>query len=491
MKIGQAAALAACLAGCAVGPDFATPEAPKTQGYSRQALPAQTVSAQVALGEAQHFDTGADVPGDWWALFHSPALSALVARALKNNPNLDAAQAALRQSQYLVRAQNGLFYPQVTASFAPSRNLTAVGAVSPASASGNPYYTLYTLQGMIQYTPDIFGLNRRTVESLQAQTDNLRFQLEATYLTLTSNVVVAAILEASLRGQIAATRETIEIEQKLLGILHKQFDLGQVAMADVVTQEAALAQAQSALPALEKALAQQRDLLAALTGELPADEPTETFSLDTFTLPRELPVSLPARLIEQRPDVRAAAENLHAASAQVGIAVANRLPNLTLSAFGGWQSNTIGSMFGPGTAFWTLAGEVAAPVFDGFTLFNKENAAREGLKQAAALYKAAVITAFQNVADTLKALVIDAQAVKVALSAQTAAAHSLQIARSQLELGQVAYLSLLNAEQTFQVAKLATVQAQAARLTDTAGLFQALGGGWWHRTDVVAEAQGH
>jgi NodT family efflux transporter outer membrane factor (OMF) lipoprotein len=484
-------ALAACvlLAACAVGPDYTPPVAPQTSGYTRTPLPVQTVSANVAFGEPQRFATGADIQGDWWTLFRSPPLSALVARALQKNPNLDAAQAALRQAQEMVRAQNGLFYPQVTASFSPSRNLTATGAVSPASASGNPYYTLFTLQGQIQYTPDIFGLNRRTVENLQAQADNLQFQLEATYLTLTSNVVVAAILEASLRGQIAATRETIDIEQKLLAILHKQFDLGQVAMADVVTQEAALAQALSTLPALQKALDQQRDLLAALIGELPANEPAETFDLAGFTLPQELPVSLPAKLIEQRPDVRAAAENLHAASADVGVAIANRLPNLTLTAFGGWQSNTIGSMFGPGTAFWTLAGELAAPVFDGFTLLHRERAAREGLRQAAALYKAAVITAFQNVADTLKALQVDADAVKVALYAQDAAAHSLQIARSQLALGQVAYLSLLNAEQTFQLAKLAVVQAQAARLTDTAALFQALGGGWWHRHDV-AEVQG-
>lgn len=475
------------LMGCAVGPDFKKPEAPKVSGYAPGAPIVRTASAPGEFGAAQRYVTDMDIPGQWWTLFHSQPLNDLIVQSIKANPNITAAQAALRQARENTLAQKGSYFPQVSAELSASRNLTPVAAVSPAGPTSNPYYSLITPQLNLSFVPDVFGANQRAVESLGAQAENLRYQLEATYVTLTSNVVTGAFQEASLRGQILATEETIKVESDLLGILHRQFDLGQVSMADVAAQEAALAQARLALPPLQKQLAQQRDALAALAGGFPSEDIAARFQLAELKLPVDLPVSLPSKLVEQRPDVRAAEETLHSASAQIGVAVAARLPQITLTANVGNSASALSSMFTPGTNFWTLAGGVTAPIFEGGTLLHKQRAAEAGFDQAAAQYKSTVITAFQNVADALHAVQSDADALVAADASEQAAGRSLAIVRKQLELGQVAYLALLNAEQTYQQAKLALVQAQAARLTDTAGLFQALGGGWWSREALVAE----
>ena len=428
---------------------------------------------------------GLAIPGQWWALFHSRALNALVEQAIAANPTLPAAQAALRQARENVYAEQGSLFPNVTASFSPSRNKTATGAITPVAASGNPYYSLNTAQVTVSYTPDVFGGTRRQIESLVATADFQRFQLEATYLTLTSNVVAAAVQEASLRGQIAATEEIIKIDSEGLEILRRQLALGAVAGADVAAQQAALAQAQALLPPLQKQLAVERDQLTALLGRFPNQQPREKFDLVALRLPLDLPVSLPSKLVEQRPDVRSAEAQMHAASAEIGVAVANRLPQFALTANGGGQSLTMAQLFsGPGTAFWTLAGNVTQTVFDAGTLLHKQRAAEAAFDQAAAQYRGTVITAFQNVADTLHALQSDADTLKAAVAAEQAAATSLEIARRQLQLGAVNYLALLTAENAYQQALSSVVQAQASRLADTAALFQALGGGWWNRIDA-------
>jgi len=474
------------LSGCAVGPDFEPPAAPEVSGYTSQPLPQQTSDADVKGGEAQRFVQGLDIPGQWWTLFHSAALNNLVEQALKNNPTLPAAEAALRQAWENVYAEQGAFFPAVTVSFSPSRNKTATGALSPASASGNPFYSLYTAQVAVSYMPDVFGGTRRQVESLEATAEYQRFQLEAAYLTLTSNVVAAAVQEASLRGQIAATEEIIKIESASLDILRKQFQLGHVAGLDVAAVEAALAQAQATLPPLQKQLAVQRDLLTALIGRFPSQQPAEKFELAALRLPQELPVSLPSKLVEQRPDVQSAEAQLHAASASIGVAVAARLPQFTLTPSAGLASNQIDTMFmTPGTAFWTLVGTVTQTVFDAGTLLHKERAAVAAFDEAAAMYRSTVITALQNVADALHAVQSDAETLKAAVAAESAAFKSLEIARRQLQLGAISYLGLLTAQTTYQTALIALVQAQAARYADTAALFQALGGGWWNREDVA------
>ena len=470
---------------CAVGPDFARPAAPQVAGYTPEPLAQETASSDVAGGEAQRFVQALDIPGQWWTLFHSAALNSLIEEALKNNPTLPAAEAALRQGWENVYAAQGAFFPTVEASFSPSRNKTATGALSAASASGNPFYSLYTGQLSLSYSPDVFGGTRRQVESLAATTEFQQFQLEAAYLTLTSNVVAAAVQEASLRGQIAATEEIIKIQTGSLDILRKQFELGQVAGADVAAVEATLAQAQATLPPLQKQLAVQRDLLTALVGRLPSQQPAEKFELAALQLPQDLPVSLPSQLVDQRPDVRAAEAQLHAASAQIGVAIAAMLPQFTLTANVGTTSNLISQFITtPGTAFWSVAGNVAQTVFDAGTLLHKERAAEAAFDQAAAMYRSTVIAALQNVADTLHALQSDADTLKAAYAAERAAFKSLEITRRQLQLGAIGYLGLLTAENTYNTALLALVQAQAARYADTAVLFQALGGGWWNRQDV-------
>jgi NodT family efflux transporter outer membrane factor (OMF) lipoprotein len=471
----------AVLIGCTVGPDFKAPEPPTVQGYTAQPVPPVTVSTRVAAGAAQHFAPGADITADWWRLFHSEALNALVEQALAANPTLPAAQAALRQAMENVAAQRGYYYPSASASLDGSRNLTPEASVSPASASGNAYYSLITPQLSVSFVPDVFGANRRAVESLQAQADNQKFNLEATWLTLTSNVVAGAIQEASLRGQIKATEDAIKIESDALKILRTQQNLGQTAGADVAQQEATLAQAQLLLPPLQKQLYLQRDALTALAGKFPSDEIAQTFDLASMQLPVDLPVSLPADLVRQRPDVRQAEENLHEASADIGQAVAARLPQITLTAQIGNSANSVSRLFTPGTNFWTLGAGVTQPLFEGFTLLHKQRAAQAAFDQAAAQYRSTVLTAFQNVADSIRALQVDAADVQAAAASERAAARSLDIIRRQLELGQVAYLALLNAENTYAQARVALVQAQAGRLADTAALFQALGGGWWHR----------
>ena len=480
------ATIAALLGACAVGPDFERPAPPDVDRYTPEPLAQQTTSADVAGGAAQRFVQDLDIPRQWWSLFHSPPLNALVEQALKNNPTLPAAQAALRQAWENVYAAQGAFFPTAVASYSPSRNKTATGVVFTAASSGPPYFTLHTSQVVVSYAPDAFGGTRRQVESLMATAEFQGFQVEATYLTLTSNVVAAAVQEASLRGQVAATEEIIKIETEALGILQKQFELGQVAGADVAAVEATLAQAQATLPPLQKQLAVQRDLLTALIGRFPSQEPTEKFVLAALQLPQDLPVSLPSKLVDQRPDVRSAEAQLHAASALIGVAIAAQLPQFTLTANAGTTANQIGQLFiTPGTAFWTVAGNAAQTIFDAGTLLHKKRAADAAFDEAAAMYRSTVIAAFQNIADALHALQSDAETLKAAYAAERAAAKSLDISRRQLQLGAIHYLALLTAENTYQTALIALVQARAARYADTAALFQALGGGWWNREDVA------
>ena len=483
------------LAACAVGPDYQKPAAPAVSGYTPETLDGQAGQAAPAgapPSEAQRFVQDADIPGQWWTLYHSPALNTLVEKALAANPTLEAAQAALRQSRELVYAQEGAFFPTLSGSYQPSRNKTATASLAPVGSTNSPYYNLQTAQLSVAYAPDVFGGVRRQVEDQSAQAEAQRFQLEATYLTLTSNVVAAAIQEASLRGQIAATQEIIGIETRSFGVLQKQQALGGASGADVLLQQAALATALATLPPLQKQLAVQRDLLRALTGQFPSEELPETFDLATFQLPAEIPVTLPSKLVRQRPDIRQAEANLNSASAQIGVAVANRLPQISLSGVIGSSPAQLGNLFAPGNGFFTIAANLTQPIFDGGTLLHKERAARANFDQVAAQYRNTVITAFQNVADSLRALQADADAVNTALLAEQVSRHSLDISRAQQRLGQIGLLAILTVQQTYEQALINSVQAKASRLADTAALFQALGGGWWNRNDVaVDDYRGH
>ena len=475
------------LSGCAVGPDFVPPAAPDVHGYTPGPLAPRTAAADTPGGQAQRFVRNLDLPGQWWTLFHSQGLNALVERALAANPDLQAAQAALRVARANVRAQQGALLPSVDATFSALRNLPPIDAPAIDNDTVAPTFNLFTTQLNVSYTPDVFGGTRRSIEALVAQEEQQRFLLEATYLTLTSNLAGAAVQEASLRGQIAATERIIKIERELLDLLRNQRTAGQIAESDVVVQEAALAQVEQTLPPLQKQLAQQRDLLAALAGGFPSDRLSARFELASLRLPRDLPVSLPAKLVEQRPDVRAAQANLHAAGAQIGVAIANRLPNITLTAAAGSTAPAIDQLFASGTEFWAITGTVTQPIFHGGTLFHRELAAKATFDQAKAQYRSTVITAFQNVADALHAIHSDAVALQKAVASEHAAARSLDIARRRMELGDINYLGLFIAQQTYQQAVLALALAKAARYADTVALFQALGGGWWNRADVEPE----
>ncbi|HYA86722.1 MAG TPA: efflux transporter outer membrane subunit [Nitrospirota bacterium] len=492
--IAATLSIVALVSGCAVGPNFHRPAPPAINGYTPEPLTATTSTANVAGGEEQCFVMGMDIPKQWWVLFKSPPLNALVEKSLKTNPTIEAAKAALRQARENVAAQVGSYYPAVQAGYSASRTKDS-GTISPVLFSGQEPYTLHTAQVSVGFAPDVFGGNRRQVESLTAQADFQRFQLEATYLTLTSNVVAAAIQEASLRAQISSTQSIIKIETEMLDQLHQQFKVGYAAGLDVAAQEAALAQVQQTLPPLQKQLAQTRDLLVALAGRFPNEELEEKFELAALSLPQELPVSLPSKLVEQRPDVRAAEEQVHSSSAQVGVAVAAMLPNITLSADLGSTATAISHLFTPGNGFWSLAGDLTQPIFQGGTLLHRKRAAEAGLDQAQAEYRNTVIAAFQNVADTLHAIQSDADALKAAVAFQQAAKRSLDLAQKQFEVGYVNYLSLLAAEQAYHQAVINLVQAKANRFADTAALFMALGGGWWNGPDdtsapTASEASG-
>ena len=499
-------ALLACIAligaGCAVGPRYVKPAAPEAAGFAPDPLPEHTAGADVHGGEEQHFVAAQEIPFAWWELFQAPQLDSLIRRVLRANPNIAAAQAALVQARELVAAQQGFYFPTIGATYQLERHKIA-GNLTNDQAPGvqgngdnllaplqDPthypytaplYYSFQTAELTVGFVPDVFGANRRQVESMEAQAEEQRFALEATVVTLAVNTAAAAIQEASLRGQLRATRDIIDADARMLQILQDQFRLGLVMRMDVAAQEAVLAQARATLPPLELQLLQTRDLIRALAGNLPNEDVAETFELDGLQLPQVLPVSLPARIVAQRPDVRAAEAALHSANAQVGVAIAAMLPQFPITGSYGGNADQFAWMFRSGGPFWNLVGDVTQPLFQGGTLLHRERAAKAALRQAAALYQAAVLTACQNVADTLHALQTDAEALTAAVQAETAAKITYDLTIAQLRAGYVAPQTVLAVEVSYQQALLGRIQAQAARYTDTAALFQALGGGWWNR----------
>ena len=488
LRMVAVAAITAVAAACAVGPNFHRPAPPQDVDYGNAPVQGTTAAAPGTGGNAQQLIGGMDIPGEWWELFQSPNLTALIGQALKGNPNLDAARAALRQAHDLYKAQRAtLFSPTVQGSFSALRAKNPVDTLSNPTnlPQENPYYNLFTAQLDLSYMPDVFGGSRRALEASRAQVEATRFELIATYVTLSSNVVTTAVQEASLRGQIAATDRLLALQHQLTDTVQHQQAIGTASTADLLLQQATEAQTAATLPPLQKQLGQTRDALTALLGRLPAEEPAETFRLEELTLPKELPVSLPSKVIEQRPDVRQAEANLHAASAQVGVALADMLPQFAITGNTGSAALEIGKLFGPYTGFWSIGASLTQTLFDAGALLYKHRAAEDALDQAAAQYRATVILACQNVADTLRALQADADALKANAEAARVAKASFELVRQQYGNGSVSLIALLNAEQTFQQAEIAHVQAQANRYSDTAGLFQALGGGWWNLPEAT------
>ena len=484
-------AVGLALSACAVGPDFHAPDAPKvadaSHPYTPAPLPAMAASGASPAYVPQHIVDGQDISARWWEAFQSPALNALVQSALAQSPTVVAAQATLRQAEENYRADYGSkVFPSVTGqlSAARQRQALAQSAQVPAGYTAN----LFQAGLDLSYTLDIVGGNKRELEGVRAAIDYQRYQVEATWLSLTSSVVATAIQEASLQAQLKVTRDVVDNETKSLDVISKQVQLGALSRSAVLQQQTLIAQSQAQIPALEKALAQTRHQLAVLAGRLPGDDGLPSFDIDSLVLPRELPLSVPSALVRQRPDVRASEALLHEASAQIGVATAALYPQITLSAGVDRQSFKIGKLFDTGTTGWNLAGGLVQPLFNGGALQAKKRAAVAAYDAAQAQYQETVLNAFLNVANTLRAIDTDAAAVVATADAERLANESQALVVRQYQLGAVSYLASLDAQRTWLSTRVALVQARAARFTDTAALFQALGGGWWNAPDAVASA---
>jgi NodT family efflux transporter outer membrane factor (OMF) lipoprotein len=476
------AAATLSLAACTVGPDFVRPDPPRDKTYLSVPTTDETVAVPDVLGgEAQRFVADLDIPAQWWQVYQSRPLNDLIGQALAANPDIQSAIQSLKAAQENAKAQRAALFPVVTVTGSGTHNQTSA-ALSPATAESTDVFGLFTGLLNVNYLLDVWGGTRRAAESLEAQSESQCFLLEAAYLTLSSNLVVAAVTEASLRRQIATIQRTIAIQRESLALLQRRFAIGQAARVDVAAQEAALAQAEATLPPLTNQLSQQRNLLAQLTGHTTAHVPTETFELTSLTLPQDLPVTMPARMIEQRPDIRSAEANVHAAGAQVGVATAALLPQFGTQLIYGSTSTSLDTLFSPllGPTV-TVGGSFTQTVLDGGANLARRRAAIATWEASKAQYRSTVLTAFRNVADTLRTLESDALTLRAAANAEHAAGLSLEITRRRQAAGDAGILEVLNAEVTYQQASLALVQARAARFSDTAALFQALGGGWWNR----------
>ncbi|MEI6094331.1 MAG: efflux transporter outer membrane subunit [Gammaproteobacteria bacterium] len=481
-------ALCVCLLlpGCAVGPNFHRPVAPIIKHYAEHPLPKSTVATPTLGGRTQYFKINQKISAEWWTVFQSKALDRLIRDALKANPDMRAASASLQMAHEATKISRTAFLPLLNGNVDPTRQQTSGSLAS--NLSSNAYlYTLTTASLSVSYLPDVFGATRRQVESTKALEEVTLYQYEAVYLTLSSNVVLNAIQEASLRGQIETTENIIKILKKLTYVLTQEKRLGSVGIEEVAQQKVLLAQAEALLPALQLQLAENRHLLASLLGRYSSEDLDVKFTLQDFVLPQELPVSLPSQLIDNRPDIRAAEAMMHSASAKVGVAIANQLPSIPLSANGGYMPvtqslNSIPSFLSPlplgPTMFWGLGANLFGTIFDAGSLYFQKRAAVAAYDQSVAQYKRVVLNAFESVADSLKALEMDAIALKHTKEQVDAAEMGFQAVVRKHRLGSVSYLELLVAEKAYADALLSLTQSQAARFEDTVALFQALGGGW-------------
>ncbi len=467
---------AAC-AGCTtVGPNFTTPAAPTVQGYTRGSLPATTASAPGPLGTAQQLRQAQAVPDHWWTSFGSAKLNALVARGLHNSPTLAAAQATLRQARETYAAQAGsTLYPTVSAKLGVTRE--RVNSAPQGAANGaSPEFNLLNAAVQVNYNFDLFGGNRRALEALEAQADYQRYQLAAARLTLAGNITTTAFAQAQAAAQLDATAMILKAQTSQLDIARKRFDIGAAARSDVLALQTQVEQTRASLPPLRNRVQQAGHLLATLVGETPDSRDVPRFALSDFTLPATLPVVVPSEALRRRPDVQASTALLHQATAQYGVAVSNLYPQINLSASLGSQALTTAALFGPGSTVWALAGQLAQPLFNA-GLKAGANAAQASLQAAGANYRQTVLGALRNTADALRQLDNDAQTLRAQDAADRAAQESLALVDQQYRLGASSYVQLLVAQQQAQQARIGLIAAQAARLTDSAALDQAMGGG--------------
>ncbi len=485
LRCAGLAALAAVLGACAVGPDFIRPTPPDADRYSREAQPAATTAAG---GVSQRFSSDGTLPSNWWQLFKSAPLDSMVRQALANNPTLQASEASLRQSQDNLRAGYGVFYPHVGADLDVRRERTEPlqqGLQTPGSI-----FNLVTLSGTVGYVFDVFGGERRTVEGLRAQTDTQFFADKAAYLALSANVVNAGIARAAYAAQARATRQLIELEHQQLQLTAAQVRAGTEPYAALLAVRTLIAANQALLAPLEQKISQTEDLLATLEGVVPSKADLPDIDLEGLCLPSDLPVSLPSDLVRQRPDILSAEAQLHAASANIGVATAALFPSISLTGTLGAAGTGFGSLSAANARFWSIGPSATIPVFQGGALWFGRKAAIDAYQQSQASYRQTVLNAFAQVADSLKALEHDADGLQAQGAALDAAREQLVLLQSNYGAGLVAYPDVLVADVQFHEAGIAYLQALAQRHQDTVALFVALGGGWWNHPLPTAESAG-
>jgi NodT family efflux transporter outer membrane factor (OMF) lipoprotein len=480
--------LSSIVASCAVGPDFKRPASPDAGGYVAGSLPDKTTTAPGVGGSEQTFAPGAQIPAQWWTLFHSEDLNRLIELSLKNSPTLAAAQASLRQAQQnLIAERDSLLWPAATANAGATRQrLSPEVEGIPASIASQTLLTVYNASVNASYAPDVFGLARRQIEGVRAARDVQANELQATFLTLTANIVTTAVQEALLRGQLEATRDMVDADEKELTLTQRQLQIGAVARSVMLALETQVKQTLATIPPLELALAQSRHRLAVLCGKPPNSTDLPQFTLASFQLPAQLPISLSSELVHQRPDILVAEAQLHQASAAVGVATANMYPQLSITASYGFESLTTGTLFNNAAKVWSVGGSLLQPLFLGGQLAAQRRAAVAAYDSSAAQYRETVLQAFENVADTLRALELDAATLAAQADAESAARENLDLSTRQFEIGAISHLGLLDAQRSYALARISLIAAQAARFADTAALFQAMGGGWWNATTAAA-----
>lgn len=474
---------------CMVGPDFKRPLPPRTEGtYIQNKTVKKTIAdkASKQAGKAQYFETGRDIPAEWWRVFHSRGIDALMRAGFRHNPTIHAAKAAVVVARENFIAQFGTLFPTITSNFLAERqrfNTSSFGFnnnVDDATGFAHSIFNFYQLNFNAVYTLDVFGGLRRQIEAVGAQFDYERFELEAAYLNLASSIVITSITIATLKAQIAATYQLIDAQSKTLRIITGQFNVGGASKADVLLQETQLASTYATLPPLKQNLDQQYHALSTLIGELPREDNFPPFNLDDFHLPQDLPLSCPSLLTKQRPDVRAAEALLHAASAQIGVATANLFPSLVINGNYGWEGNILDMLINPANKVWSISANAAQTLFKGGTLLAQRRAAIAAFEQAKYQYRQTVLQAFQDVADALRALQHDAELLKARKKVEVTSLENLNLLQGQFALGGASFLDLLIAQRNYQTSLIGRIQAQANRYIDTARLFVALGGGWWN-----------
>jgi NodT family efflux transporter outer membrane factor (OMF) lipoprotein len=460
---------AVLLAACSFGPTGTPPAMPEPEHYGAQAQVEQTEAAQ---GVAQQFAIGAQPIPEWWRLYQSDALNALVDEGLRNSPTLAAADKNLAAAHEQLRAQIGSsLLPTIDAGGQVSRQRAlAIPEIGPNTF----LYNVFVGQIQAQYTFDLFGAVRYANAALAKRVDLQAYQFDAARRALAANIVSAAINAAMLDAQVATTERLVTLANEQAGDTQRRYALGAVSHSDLLSAQQSAASLAAGLPTLRQQALATRHALAVLLGRTP-DAAPPVLDLAQLHLPDEVPVVVPSDLLRTRPDIQAADAALKAAAADVGVATAQMFPSLTLNAsMGQGGFNWPAAVSGAG-ALWSIAGSLSQPIFHGGALVAQRRAALDTYDATASQYKQTVLTAFQNVADTLAALEHDAQSLDAANAASLAAQHGFDETSARYRLGAVPVMAARASEQQYRNARLDEIRYTGARLADTAALFQAMG----------------